>query len=159
MMLGLYPSLYVQWPFQHCQKIVLQMVKKCRSFRVDHPWIKRFAHVVIVILCKSMIRNQVTWTPKILRPRDDMSMCACCCGQYARRGILEASHWELAPRARPTKVRTLEKLVSGIRRVFVFVLAAVLNTCCALHAHISQLLLLGKFEYGGGPIFKVVLEC
>ena len=23
----------------------------------------------------------------------------------------------------------------------------------------SQLLLLGKFEYGGGPIFKVVLEC
>ena len=59
----------------------------------------------------------------------------------------------------PTKVRTLEKLVSGIRRVFVFVLAAVLNTCCALHAHISQLLLLGKFEYGGGLIFKVVLGC
>ena len=25
--------------------------------------------------------------------------------------------------------------------------------------HMSQLLLLGKFEYGGGPIFKVVLEC
>ena len=23
----------------------------------------------------------------------------------------------------------------------------------------SHLLLLGKFEYGGGPIFKVVLEC
>ena len=23
----------------------------------------------------------------------------------------------------------------------------------------SQLLLLGKFEYTGGPIFKVVLEC
>ena len=23
----------------------------------------------------------------------------------------------------------------------------------------TQLLLLGKFEYGGGPIFKVVLEC
>ena len=23
----------------------------------------------------------------------------------------------------------------------------------------SQLLLLGKFEYGGGPIFKEVLEC
>ena len=23
----------------------------------------------------------------------------------------------------------------------------------------SQLLLLGKFEYGGGPVFKVVLEC
>ena len=23
----------------------------------------------------------------------------------------------------------------------------------------SQLLLLGNFEYGGGPIFKVVLEC
>ena len=23
----------------------------------------------------------------------------------------------------------------------------------------SQLLLLGKVEYGGGPIFKVVLEC
>ena len=26
-------------------------------------------------------------------------------------------------------------------------------------AYMSQLLLLGKFEYGGGPIFKVVLEC
>ena len=25
--------------------------------------------------------------------------------------------------------------------------------------HMSHLLLLGKFEYGGGPIFKVVLEC
>ena len=25
--------------------------------------------------------------------------------------------------------------------------------------HMSQLLLLGKFKYGGGPIFKVVLEC
>ena len=27
------------------------------------------------------------------------------------------------------------------------------------HVYMSQLLLLGKFEYGGGPIFKVVLEC
>ena len=26
-------------------------------------------------------------------------------------------------------------------------------------ADMTQLLLLGKFEYGGGPIFKVVLEC
>ena len=26
-------------------------------------------------------------------------------------------------------------------------------------SHMTQLLLLGKFEYGGGPIFKVVLEC
>ena len=25
--------------------------------------------------------------------------------------------------------------------------------------YMSHLLLLGKFEYGGGPIFKVVLEC
>ena len=25
--------------------------------------------------------------------------------------------------------------------------------------YMSQLLLLGKSEYGGGPIFKVVLEC
>ena len=25
--------------------------------------------------------------------------------------------------------------------------------------HMSHLLLLGKFEYTGGPIFKVVLEC
>ena len=55
------------------------------------------------ILCKSMIRNQVTWTPKILRPLDDMSTCACFCGQYARRGILEASHWEPGPRARANK--------------------------------------------------------
>jgi len=28
-----------------------------------------------------------------------------------------------------------------------------------LKAHMTQLLLLGKFEYTGGPIFKVVLEC
>ena len=27
------------------------------------------------------------------------------------------------------------------------------------HHYMSQLLLLGKVEYGGGPIFKVVLEC
>ena len=26
-------------------------------------------------------------------------------------------------------------------------------------AYMSHLLLLGKFEYSGGPIFKVVLEC
>ena len=25
--------------------------------------------------------------------------------------------------------------------------------------YMSHLLLLGKFKYGGGPIFKVVLEC
>ena len=25
--------------------------------------------------------------------------------------------------------------------------------------YMTQLLLLGKFKYGGGPIFKVVLEC
>ena len=29
----------------------------------------------------------------------------------------------------------------------------------ATRRYMSQLLLLGKFEYGGGPIFKVVLEC
>ena len=28
-----------------------------------------------------------------------------------------------------------------------------------LKTHTTQLLLLGKFEYTGGPIFKVVLEC
>ena len=28
-----------------------------------------------------------------------------------------------------------------------------------LKSNMSHLLLLGKFEYGGGPIFKVVLEC
>ena len=27
------------------------------------------------------------------------------------------------------------------------------------YGYMSHLLLLGKFEYGGGPIFKVVLEC
>ena len=27
------------------------------------------------------------------------------------------------------------------------------------YLHMSHLLLLGKFEYNGGPIFKVVLEC
>ena len=27
------------------------------------------------------------------------------------------------------------------------------------HVCMTQLLLLGKFEYTGGPIFKVVLEC
>ena len=30
---------------------------------------------------------------------------------------------------------------------------------CGHLLHTSHLLLLGKFEYGGGPIFKVVLEC
>ena len=34
----------------------------------------------------------------------------------------------------------------------------ILYLCIDKH-HMSQLLLLGKFEYGGGPIFKVVLEC
>ena len=36
-----------------------------------------------------------------------------------------------------------------------------INTCFAetFGDDTSQLLLLGKFEYGGGPIFKVVLEC
>ena len=29
---------------------------------------------------------------------------------------------------------------------------------CFFHFDMSQLLLLGKFEYGGGLIFKVVLE-
>ena len=28
-----------------------------------------------------------------------------------------------------------------------------------LEEYMTQLLLLGKFEYTGGPIFKVVLEC
>ena len=31
--------------------------------------------------------------------------------------------------------------------------------CFPWHLYMSHLLLLGKFEYGGGPIFKVVLEC
>ena len=30
---------------------------------------------------------------------------------------------------------------------------------CLSELNTSHLLLLGKFEYGGGPIFKVVLEC
>ena len=87
-----------QWPSEHYQKIILQMVKRCRSLGLIILELNDSS-----ILCKSMIRNQVTWTPKILRPRDDMSMCACFCGQYARRGILEASHWELGPRARANK--------------------------------------------------------
>ena len=49
----------------------------------------------------------------------------------------------------PTKVRTLEKLVSGIRRVFVFVLAAVLNTYYALYAHIYA-----RSELGAGKETK-----
>ena len=28
-----------------------------------------------------------------------------------------------------------------------------------VHIYMSQLLVLGKLESGGGPIFKVVLEC
>ena len=31
--------------------------------------------------------------------------------------------------------------------------------CLQNEVYMSQLLLLGKVEYGGGPIFKVVLEC
>ena len=33
------------------------------------------------------------------------------------------------------------------------------NEINKLQLNTTQLLLLGKFEYGGGPIFKVVLEC
>ena len=33
------------------------------------------------------------------------------------------------------------------------------NDSAWLKINMTQLLLLGKFEYGGGPIFKVVLEC
>ena len=35
----------------------------------------------------------------------------------------------------------------------------ILAAGAAVYLHMTQLLLLGKFEYGGGPIFKVVLEC
>ena len=51
-------------------------------------------------------------------------------------------------------------------RVAMFVGARIWSNCdLKMHSQIcsqpymSQLLLLGKFEYGGGPIFKVVLEC
>ena len=33
------------------------------------------------------------------------------------------------------------------------------NNMSIIDPDMSHLLLLGKFEYGGGPIFKVVLEC
>ena len=33
------------------------------------------------------------------------------------------------------------------------------SDCVASNPYMTQLLLLGKFEYTGGPIFKVVLEC
>ena len=49
----------------------------------------------------------------------------------------------------PTKARTLEKLASGIRRVFVFVLAAGLNTYCALYAHVNA-----SIEMGAGKETK-----
>ena len=49
----------------------------------------------------------------------------------------------------PTKVLTLEKLVAGIRRVFVFVLAAGLNTYCAPYA-----LVYARSELGAGKETK-----
>ena len=97
-MLGVYSGLCEQWPFSTAKR------SYCK-------WSKNVLVLGLIILelndssilCKSMIRNQVTWIPKILRPLDDMSMHACFCGQYARRGILEASHWEPGPRARANK--------------------------------------------------------
>ena len=41
-------------------------------------------------------------------------------------------------------------------RVALVMMVKVIQIC---QRYMSQLLLLGKFEYGGGPIFKVVLEC
>ena len=60
---------------------------------------------------------------------------------------------------------------AGIKLYFVFSFTAVAILfitlfCCAnkyehntVNTYMNQLLLLGKFEYTGGPIFKVVLEC
>ena len=42
---------------------------------------------------------------------------------------------------------SLGLLLDGVRQPFLITF------------NMTQLLLLGKFEYGGGPIFKVVLEC
>ena len=38
-------------------------------------------------------------------------------------------------------------------------LMCTVSIMCVCFHNMSQLLLLGKFEYGGGPTFKVVLEC
>ena len=37
--------------------------------------------------------------------------------------------------------------------------SAIVTNVAAFKLYMTQLLLLGKFEYTGGPIFKVVLEC
>ena len=52
--------------------------------------------------------------------------------------------------------------ISGNHRPTILSVSLLLSHYCISLYHISymtQLLLLGKFEYTGGPIFKVVLEC
>ena len=50
-------------------------------------------------------------------------------------------------------------LERNLCRLFCALSHIVLPAAMKLRTYMGQLLLLGKFEYGGGPIFKVVLEC
>ena len=69
---------------------------------------------------------------------------------FARKG---ASPSSLALRTPITShVRPVPRNVS-------FICPSVTEFLIVAMFDMSQLLLLGKFEYGGGPIFKVVLEC
>ena len=49
--------------------------------------------------------------------------------------------------------------VCGVRSAFYEKTLTQYASCDALGLGMTQLLLLGKLEYTGGPIFKVVLEC
>ena len=53
----------------------------------------------------------------------------------------------------------MPKAQIGDDKDLVFVICELLNMNGLCMKDMSQLLLLGKFQYGGGPIFKVVLEC
>ena len=59
---------------------------------------------------------------------------------------------------RPIPVSTSSpKTVGKLKKVSINISLTFLQIIWRVH--MSQLLLLGKVEYGGGPIFKVVLEC
>ena len=77
-------------------------------------------------------------------------------------GARRAASWgsdQLCVRAR----QKCKHQVHGEITFQIFILF-LLHAMCILETsdfelHMTQLLLLGKFEYTGGPIFKVVLEC
>ena len=66
-------------------------------------------------------------------------------------------HLPVAPRLPPPLLTLFFAIESYLYETVLHVVP--FTTIIGKYFYKSQLLLLGKFEYGGGPIFKVVLEC